>query len=57
MKGQGMKTYQIAKLLILFFRILIRIWISTSSFFNWAYTGNHKIINTEVKIVGKAKVK
>lgn len=55
MKGQGMKTYQIAILLILFFRILIRIWISTSSFFNWAY--NHKIINTEVKIVGKAKVK
>lgn len=34
---------------------MIRIWISTSSFFNWAY--NHKIINTEVKIVGKAKVK
>lgn len=55
MKGQGMKTYQIAKLLILFFRILIRIWISTSSFFNCAY--NHKIINTEVNIVGKAKVK
>lgn len=56
MKGQGMKTYQIAKLLILFFRILIRIWISTSSFFlGGAY--NHKIINTEVKIVGKAKVK
>lgn len=51
MKGQGRKNYQIAKLLILFFMILIGIWICTSSFLNWAY--NHKIINTEVKIVGK----